>query len=63
MTVGIVRKIDDKGRILIPSLLLEQMGLKEATEFSISINEGKLTLSPVEGSGDKNEKSTRKNKS
>lgn len=49
MILGVVRKIDNKGRIQIPAYLLEQLDINPASlnNFNIYLKDGKLIISPL----------------
>ncbi|NMG20408.1 AbrB/MazE/SpoVT family DNA-binding domain-containing protein [Brasilonema bromeliae] len=40
-------RLDNFGRVLIPKNVREQLGLTNATQFSLSIQDDKLVLSPL----------------
>lgn len=39
---GIVRRVDDLGRIVIPKEVRRQLGISEGTPMKLSVEEGKL---------------------
>ena len=46
---GIVRRIDDLGRIVIPKVFRQQLGIKSSDEFEIFLNtDNTLTLKMIE---------------
>jgi len=46
MTTGIVRKIDDLGRIVIPAEMRRVLGIKEGDELEISLNGNHVEVRP-----------------
>lgn len=49
MIIGVVRKIDNKGRLQIPASLLDQLGIDASgpSNFNIYIKDGQLIISPL----------------
>lgn len=45
---GITRRIDDLGRIVIPSIIRKELGLQEGTALEFFIEEENLVLSPYD---------------
>ncbi len=43
----IVVKIDSKGRVLIPSKLREQLGLKRGSNLEVKTSGGRIILEPI----------------
>ena len=46
MTTGIVRRLDDLGRIVIPKEIRRQCGLGEGDPLEIEIEDGRIVLTP-----------------
>lgn len=42
------RKVDQAGRVVIPKLLREKLGLQEGVKIEFEIRDGDLVLSPVD---------------
>lgn len=48
--IGIIRKVDDLGRIVIPKEIRGKFAIVEKTQLSISVSERKIILEKVEKS-------------
>lgn len=46
MTTGIVRKIDDLGRIVIPAEMRRVLGIHEGDELEITLEEDRVAVRP-----------------
>ncbi|MEE9297628.1 MAG: AbrB/MazE/SpoVT family DNA-binding domain-containing protein [Acidimicrobiia bacterium] len=46
MTTGIVRKIDDLGRIVIPAEMRRILGIQEGDELEITLDENRIEIRP-----------------
>ena len=49
MKTGIIRRIDDLGRVVIPKNVRELIGVIEGTPLEISVEGGKICLEPYTG--------------
>lgn len=45
---GVTRRIDDLGRVVIPSIIRKELGLQEGAALEFFIEEGNLILSPYD---------------
>ena len=48
MTTGMVRRIDDLGRVVIPAEMRRQFSIREGDELAISVDAGNILLRKVE---------------
>ncbi|MET0831816.1 MAG: AbrB/MazE/SpoVT family DNA-binding domain-containing protein [Acidimicrobiia bacterium] len=48
MTTGMVRRIDDLGRVVIPAEMRRQFAIHEGDELAISVDAGNIMLRKVE---------------
>ena len=46
MTTGIVRKIDDLGRIVIPAEMRRILGIQEGDELEIALDDNRIEIRP-----------------
>lgn len=44
MITGIIRRIDDLGRIIIPKIIREELSIDEGDPLEISVENGKIVL-------------------
>lgn len=51
--VGVVVRIDSKGRVLVPKSVREALGIREGGLLRVSVIDGKIVLEPVGGAADK----------
>ena len=48
MSIGIIRRMDDLGRVLIPKEIRENLGIEEGTPMEIMVNdEGNIVLKKI----------------
>ncbi len=44
---GVRRKVDDLGRVVIPSSIRKTLGIREGDEVEVSVERGRVVLSPA----------------
>ncbi len=52
MRSGIIRRVDDLGRILIPKEIRRTLQIREGDPLEISVEEGKIVIEPYIATGD-----------
>lgn len=47
MNLGVIRKLDQNGRVQIPSEIRETLGLNNTTPLNVYVENGKIIVSPI----------------